>query len=322
MIDKLNPPKVFISYSHSSVERKNWVIKLAEKLFSFGVYAHLDIWELKPGNDVIEYIERAVESNGIDKILVICDSFYKDKADGRKGGVGVETQLISKEVYNNVNQNKFIPVVCEFDDKGEPYVPVYLKGRMYIDFSKEENFEENFKELLKSIFGIPLYEKPYLGEPPAFISEKIMDYKDVPINSIIKGQALQLYWYGQDKKRYIFPTNETYRTWFPIGLKKKIYEIPNEVLDNIPIAGNVTYKPGTQLIKISTDEKIFAVASGGCLRWISSPLIAYQIFGPDWITLIDVIPDVFFVNYFIGEDIKASQEYDPARERENAILPG
>jgi hypothetical protein len=39
-----------------------------------------------------------VTDSTITKVAVISDQTYADKADGRAGGVGTETQIISREV--------------------------------------------------------------------------------------------------------------------------------------------------------------------------------------------------------------------------------
>ena len=75
----------------------------------------------------------------------VCDKTYSQKADARKAGVGTESQIISKEVYEKVDQSKFIPIVCEFDDNGEPFLPTFLKSRIWIDFSTPEASNENWE---------------------------------------------------------------------------------------------------------------------------------------------------------------------------------
>ena len=42
----MNIPKVFISYSHDSLEHKEWVNQLATKMRNHGIDATLDQWEL------------------------------------------------------------------------------------------------------------------------------------------------------------------------------------------------------------------------------------------------------------------------------------
>src|SRR3989338_8492774 len=104
-------PKVFMSYSWTSTEHESWVLELGERLLADGVLVILDKWDLKEGQDKYAFMERMVTDKKINKVLVICDEKYRDKADSRDGGVGTETQIISKKVYDNVEQEKFIPIV-------------------------------------------------------------------------------------------------------------------------------------------------------------------------------------------------------------------
>lgn len=97
----------------------------------------------------------------------------------------------------------------------------------------------------------------------------------------------------------------------------EITEVSNSVLDALPIGGNVTYRPGTRLIKITTDPKVYAVSRGGALRWIVSEAVAQVIFGESWRSLVDTIPDEFFVNYTIGSDIMTGEDYDREKELED-----
>jgi hypothetical protein len=57
-------------------------------------------------------MERMVTDASVSHVLVISDKQYAQKADARKAGVGTESQIISKEVYEKVDQSKFIPIVC------------------------------------------------------------------------------------------------------------------------------------------------------------------------------------------------------------------
>ncbi|MDX6304233.1 MAG: hypothetical protein QOI77_1202, partial [Blastocatellia bacterium] len=68
-------------------------------------------------------------------------------------------------------QKKFIPIVTEFHEDGEPYLPTFMKSRIFIDFSSEEKLAENYEALLRNIFDKPLYQEPALGKPPSFLQE-------------------------------------------------------------------------------------------------------------------------------------------------------
>jgi len=160
-------PVVFISYSWTSDEHINKVLKLAERLQKFGVFVKIDQWDLEPGQDLNKYMEQMVYDSSIDKVLIICDRKYSEKADAREGGVGKETQIITPDVYENAEQTKFIPLLFEKDENGKVFLPIYLKSRFYIDFSNE-NFENSFEILLRHIYREPENKRPDLGKPPDF----------------------------------------------------------------------------------------------------------------------------------------------------------
>lgn len=163
-------PKVFISYSWSSPGHQSRVEQWAEQLVADGIDVVLDIYDLKEGHDKFAFMERMVTDKSVTHVLVICDKAYSVKADARKAGVGTESQIISKEVYEKVEQSKFIPIVCEFSDDGKPFLPTFLKSRIWIDFSSPEAVNDNWERLIRLIFGKPLHEKPKLGKPPAYIT--------------------------------------------------------------------------------------------------------------------------------------------------------
>ncbi|ARF70799.1 hypothetical protein B7C51_25350 (plasmid) [Paenibacillus larvae subsp. pulvifaciens] len=117
-------PKVFISYSWTSLTHENWVLTLASRLMENGVDVVLDKWDLKEGHDIYVFMESMVSSPEIVKVLVICDKGYGEKANDRRGGVGTETQIISAEVYSRTNQEKFIPIVAERGEGGSRIFPI------------------------------------------------------------------------------------------------------------------------------------------------------------------------------------------------------
>lgn len=167
----MTAPKLFISYSWSNADHEQWVIDLATDLLESGVDIILDKWDLKEGHDAVAFMEKMVTDPEIKKVAIICDEKYAVKADGRAGGVGTETQIISREVYENQSLEKFVAVVCEKDEAGKAYLPVYYKSRIYIDLSEADRYADNFERLLRWIFDKPLYVKPELGNKPSFLSE-------------------------------------------------------------------------------------------------------------------------------------------------------
>lgn len=169
----MNAPKLFISYSWSDVEHEQWVISFATELRESGVDVILDKWDLKEGHDAVAFMEKMVTDPQIKKVAIICDEQYAAKADGRAGGVGTETQIISKKVYENQIQEKFVAVVRKKDEAGKPYLPTYYSSRIYIDLCEDDQYTENFERLLRWVFDKPLYIKPEIGQQPAFLAEGV-----------------------------------------------------------------------------------------------------------------------------------------------------
>lgn len=138
-------PKLFISYSWSNPTHEQWVIELANELTESGVHVILDKWDLKEGHDSVAFMEKMVTDPEISKVAIVCDEVYASKADGRSGGVGTETQIISREVYENQEQDKFVAIIPERDDQGKAFLPTYYKSRIYIDLSEPDNYADNLK---------------------------------------------------------------------------------------------------------------------------------------------------------------------------------
>lgn len=166
-------PKVFISYSWSSPGHQARIRQWAEQLVHDGVDVVLDIWDLREGDDKYAFMEKMVTDESVTHVLVFSDSEYAQKADTRKAGVGTESQIISREIYTKVQQSKFLPVVCEFDERAEPYLPAFLKSRIWIDFSSPEAANDNWERLIRLLYGKPAFEKPTLGTAPTYITANV-----------------------------------------------------------------------------------------------------------------------------------------------------
>ena len=167
----MSGPKVFISYSWSTSAHRDLIRSYAERLVHDGVDVVFDQWSLSEGQDKYAFMEKTVNDPSVSHVLIFSDQQYAQKADERKAGVGTESQLISKEIYDKIDQKKFIPIACERRGDGEPCMPAFLKSRISIDFSTPEAANSNWEQLLRALYNKPLYQKPELGSPPAFIED-------------------------------------------------------------------------------------------------------------------------------------------------------
>ena len=155
-------PKVFISYSHDSAEHRRWVSELGAKLRHNGIDAILDQWDLGPGDDVTQFMERGIIDS--DRVLVICTDSYVSKANTGEGGVGYERMIVNAQLIQDLGTDKFIPVIRQAS--GQEKTPTFLGTRVYIDFRNDSQFESEFDKLIHELHRVPVAEKPPLGKSP------------------------------------------------------------------------------------------------------------------------------------------------------------
>lgn len=129
---------------------------------------------------------------------------------------------------------------------------------------------------------------------------------------LVKASGDAVYYYAQDGKRYVFPNQQTYNSWFRDF--SDISVISDEDLASMPLGGNVRYRPGIRMIKIQTDPKVYAVGKSGVLRWMSTEEVAIAIYGSAWNTMIDDVSDAFFSNYSVGSPITDVSDFTPSDE--------
>jgi hypothetical protein len=119
---------------------------------------------------------------------------------------------------------------------------------------------------------------------------------------LIKMDGLSsVYYLGEDGKRYVFPNESTYFSWYSDF--SGVVTIPASELQSYPLGGNVTMRPGTTLVKITTDPSVYAVEPNGVLRKIANESQAAALYGTNWNKRIVDLADAFFTNYTIGQPL-------------------
>jgi len=114
-----------------------------------------------------------------------------------------------------------------------------------------------------------------------------------------------VYYLGSNGKRYVFPNSTTYFSWYPDF--SGVVTIPAAELQSYPLGGNVTMRPGTKLVKITTDPSVYAVEPNGTLRKIQNEAQAASLYGTNWNKKIVDVPDAFFTNYTLGAALPSGQ---------------
>lgn len=179
-MNKIEQPKVFISYAWTSNEYTNRVDDFANRLISDGIDVLFDKFEMTPGKELIDFMGKSVKEPSVTNVLILLNPHYKQEADSREGGVGTETQIISSQIYNKLDQTKFIPVV--FDIENDDFTtckPIYLRSRVHVNPSDENEYEINYRNLVKILYGEVIFKKPAIGSKPHWIDH------DRPISEYI-----------------------------------------------------------------------------------------------------------------------------------------
>ncbi|MEK7615280.1 MAG: S8 family peptidase [Patescibacteria group bacterium] len=157
----------------------------------------------------------------------------------------------------------------------------------------------------------------------SFVPAPILAAGEVASNSLIKracsGQTnvddpcRTVYFYSTDGKRHAFTNEKVFFTWF--SNYDSVKEVSATFLSSLPLGKNVTYHPGTKMVKFQSVPTVYAVSKGGVLRPIVTEQVAFVLYGTNWNTQIDDISDAFFGNYRFGAKVTVPADYDVAKEK-------
>ncbi|MEJ1962947.1 MAG: toll/interleukin-1 receptor domain-containing protein [Gammaproteobacteria bacterium] len=155
------PPKVFMSYSWETPEHKQWVSQLGAYLRSKGIDVILDQWHLRPGGDMVVFMQQSLQD--ANRVLVICTPTYVEKAARRTGGVGFEHMIVTGQMMKDLGTTKFIPIVF---DTQNPVVPAELATRLYFNLGAGADLQDRWEALAGELHGAyvpppPLGHNPY-----------------------------------------------------------------------------------------------------------------------------------------------------------------
>jgi hypothetical protein len=127
-----------------------------------------------------------------------------------------------------------------------------------------------------------------------------------------------VYYWGDDNRRHAFPNEGVFFSWYTDF--DDVVEVSDDFMSDIQLGQNVTYKPGTVVIKFDTSEAVYAVAEGGILRHYLTPSLVAADYGSNWYhDYLVSVPDVFFNDYSVGTVIDSNSDYDPDDAEDNVI---
>lgn len=126
--------RVFLSHNHAD---KPFVRKLATDLENHGVKCWLDEIDIEIGDSLIKKIREGIDNADFFAIILSPNSITAPWV------VNELDVAMNYQVYEKV---KILPIMlkdCE--------LPSFLIGKLYADFKNDNEYEESFKKLLKSI---------------------------------------------------------------------------------------------------------------------------------------------------------------------------
>jgi hypothetical protein len=156
--------RVFVSYCHTSPKHEEWVEALATFLRKSGIDARMDVWHLRRGMDLPQFMTNELAL--ADRVVLVSDERYAEKADGRIGGVGWETMIVQGDMANlPPDSTKYLVVVRS--KKVDDGLPRYLKTKFVIHWPSAAFDQRNRSIILKELFN--LVEIPEIGQRPVSV---------------------------------------------------------------------------------------------------------------------------------------------------------
>ena len=141
----------FLSYAH---EDKDFAERIATELLKAGVDVKIDIWEIKPGDSLIQKIFVEGLSN--------CDIFLILISNASVRSKWVREELDHAMIKKIEGATRIIPLIKE---KCE--IPHPLRPLLWVDLSVD--FDDGIRQVVKTIYDV--LEKPALGKIPKYIAE-------------------------------------------------------------------------------------------------------------------------------------------------------
>lgn len=118
-----------------------------------------------------------------------------------------------------------------------------------------------------------------------------------------------LYFLNTNGKRYVFPSDKIYFSWYPDFSNVKT--ISGTDLAMISLGGNVRYRPGVRMIKLQSAPAVYVILRGGTLRALPHESVARALYGQNWNQFIDDLPDAFWTHYKLSTSLVSENEYSP-----------
>jgi hypothetical protein len=296
--------RVFISYSHDSPGHKEWVKALADSLEEIHeLHVKWDGYDLDALIDKNLYMEEGVCDS--DFIIIIATMKYKQKADTRSGGVGIETRLSAAQHWEKLESLSTSNIIVLAREKDS--IPNYLKNQLYIDFSDDENFVISRGKLLDQLRGNKLISRP--AKTQSLVGD-VYSYSFNRVEDLIRiSHPSRTCLVGKDKGKNFSGSNRIkYEIWEALSPAKNYYLALGE---NINLSQTVEHAIGQlDCLQIRPGELTILSARASGSGWVVAKLFREHGFETK---LHEYSYKDFIWKYCIDESFKLRNRPSPVR---------
>lgn len=127
-------------------------------------------------------------------------------------------------------------------------------------------------------------------------------------SSTVSDPCRAVYYYGEDGKRHAFPNESTFYTWYDDF--DDVIEVSSDFMSSISIGENVTYRPGSVLVKFESSSAIYAIEAERTLRQYKTWSLLEEDYGDDAADFIVTLSDSLYSNYDLGSKIDSDSDFD------------
>lgn len=117
-----------------------------------------------------------------------------------------------------------------------------------------------------------------------------------------------VYYYGEDGKRHVFPSEAVYFTWY--NDFDDVVEVSHDFMSSLTIGKNATFRPGSVLVRFDTASSIYAIEKKNTLRRYTTTGLIESDYGDDYEDVLISVSDSLFGNYSIGSVIDSTGDFD------------
>jgi|GEM_PF-6679046 len=167
----------------------------------------------------------------------------------------------------------------------------------------------------------PMLRADFMSARCVNVPALLSDIEDNAFIQMNVGGKVRIYWV-KDGERHLIPDKSTAESWFSDRgneLCEQVYSVPALLGETTPEGNHVTLRPGSGIIKISSEAKLYVVEEPSILRRITYAQ-AEDIYGPSWILYVRTVNDFTFLDYCIGPDLMAGEPYDWQTVSDGAML--